>query len=137
MKLRELSFVLAFVLVLFVAIGSSMIQKNMLASSDEQLDQNAQSVVFPQLSSEGRAEASTMVVEGSPPMQPENHIDRWNPELRQESCLACHASPQTGAPTPPKNHWIDGEQKKGIFRDNCIQCHSTNNDSKPAFNSEN
>ncbi|GAX89797.1 nitrate reductase cytochrome c-type subunit [Effusibacillus lacus] len=92
---------------------------------------------FPQLKDSGRGDAATMQLIGSPPMQPKDHIDRWIPEQHEKSCLACHGVKETGAPTPPPNHWYEEKQGGKIFRDYCIQCHAQQNDSKPAFNREN
>ncbi|SEN24618.1 Nitrate reductase cytochrome c-type subunit (NapB) [Mesobacillus persicus] len=88
-----------------------------------------------QLEEEGRPDAATMGLVGVPPTKPADHIDRWVPELRHEGCLTCHQVGASGAPKPPEDHYIDGNQDGQIFRDNCIQCHATQNDQKTAFNS--
>jgi nitrate reductase cytochrome c-type subunit len=90
-----------------------------------------------QLTEKGRQDAVTMGLIGAPPMQPKDHKDRWNPELHHQSCLACHSKPETGAPTPPKDHYYDDNTKGNVFRDNCIQCHAQQNASNPAFNIKN
>lgn len=134
MKSRELLFIVAFVFVLGTAILSSIITQPEKASSPEKTVKPT--LVVTQLQEEGREKASTMVLQGAPPMQPISHIDRWNPELHHESCLTCHANKDTGAPTPPDNHFYENNVKNKVFRDNCIQCHAQQNDSKTAFNEE-
>ncbi|MDQ0156696.1 nitrate reductase cytochrome c-type subunit [Robertmurraya andreesenii] len=137
---KEYLFLLGFILVIGLAIGTAMIGKsNEAAGEDAAKDSStaSQQVTIPQLESEGREDASTMVLLGTPPMQPADHIDRWNPEQRQDSCLLCHATPETtGAREIPENHYYDNDRTKAIFRDNCIQCHGQQNDTKSAFNSE-
>lgn len=135
MKAKELIFVVAFVLVLGSAILTSK-----LTIPDKETAQVASeakpALIITQLEEEGREKSATMVLQGAPPMQPVSHIDRWNPELHHESCMACHANKSTGAPTPPKNHFYEDDIKNKVFRDNCVQCHAQQNDSKTAFNEE-
>jgi len=135
---KELLFLLGFVLILGFAIGTSLIGKTLeKASEEETAAVSKEQVVVPQLTSDEREEAATMVLLGAPPMQPADHIDRWNPELRHESCLACHATPEaTGAKEIPENHFYENNRENPIFRDNCVQCHGQQNDTKSAFNSE-
>lgn len=136
MRSKELIFILAFIFVLGSAILSSKLTLPNGDSSKEATAVAEAAVVIPQLEEEGREKAATMVLQGAPPMQPESHIDRWNPELHHESCMACHGNESTGAPTPPKNHFYDDDIKNKVFRDNCVQCHAQQNDSKSAFNDE-
>ncbi|MFE8694815.1 nitrate reductase cytochrome c-type subunit [Cytobacillus sp. FJAT-53684] len=133
---REILYVVVFMLVVSVAIGSTKLLSTQTASTDEEVIQADEKVAIPQLTEDGREESATMVLLGAPPMQPADHIDRWNPEIHHESCMTCHAVPETGAPTPPANHYYDEDTKGTIFRDNCQQCHATQNDSKTAFNDE-
>jgi nitrate reductase (cytochrome), electron transfer subunit len=135
MKSKELIFLVAFVIVL----GSAILTSKMTTPDKESAKVTSAAktaLVITQLQEEGRESSSTMVLQGAPPMQPASHIDRWNPDLHHESCMACHANPSTGAPTPPKNHFYEDNVKNKVFRDNCIQCHAQQNDSKSAFNEE-
>lgn len=132
MRSKELIFIVAFVIVLGSAILTAQLsQRGEKASSVTAVTPE---VVITQLQEDGREKSETMVLLGAPPMQPVNHIDRWNPAQRQESCMACHGNESTGAPTPPKDHFYDEDIKNRVFRDNCIQCHAQQNDSKSAFN---
>jgi nitrate reductase (cytochrome), electron transfer subunit len=135
-KAKELIFLASFVLVLVVALGIAKLTEptSELVSSVSKI-QN-QPLIVTQLEEEGREKAATMVLVGAPPMQPADHIDRWNPKLHQDSCMACHSKPETGAPTPPANHFYNEDIKDKVFRDNCQQCHATQNDTKAAFNSK-
>ncbi|QED47852.1 nitrate reductase cytochrome c-type subunit [Cytobacillus dafuensis] len=134
MRSKEILFVVAFILVVSVAIGSTKLYSTQTTDTDVKSADTKEIVTVPQLTEEGREASATMVLLGAPPMQPADHIDRWNPELHHESCMTCHAVPETGAPTPPPNHFYDEDTKGTIFRDNCQQCHATQNDSKSAFN---
>jgi len=140
MKSKQVIFVLLFVLIVAAAIGAEKIRMSFSesASPDSNAPKTVAPTVIPQLNSEGREESATMVLLGAPPMQPADHIDRWNPDLHHESCMTCHATPETtGARTVPENHYYDEDRTAGkIFRDNCIQCHATQNDTKTAFNDE-
>lgn len=136
---KEYLFLLGFIVVLGLAIGTSMIGKSTETASEEagSVASSNETLVVPQLTSDEREEAATMVLIGAPPMQPADHIDRWNPELRHESCLTCHATPEaTGAREIPEDHYYDNNRDNPIFRDNCVQCHGQQNDTKSAFNSE-
>ncbi len=90
---------------------------------------------LPQLSEE-TTDAATMVLVSAPPQQPEDHIDRWNAEQQEGSCLTCHENEGTGAKPLPNDHFIDGDPSNGVFRTYCIQCHGEQNDENPAFNRE-
>lgn len=131
MKIHELAYLGLFFVVLLSAIGVTKLAE----TRPTPVATASQGTELVQLSEKGRQSAATMQLISPPPTQPADHIARWNPELRQESCLACHGKAGTGAPTPSKNHFYDEDQKGKIFRDNCIQCHVTQNDKKPAFNS--
>lgn len=137
---KEYLYLLGFIVVMGLAIGAGMIGKSLNTASEEPGTVTSSSegqLVVPQLTSDGREEAATMVLIGAPPMQPADHIDRWNPELRHESCLTCHAVPEsTGAREIPEDHFYDNNRQNPIFRDNCVQCHGQQNDTKSAFNSE-
>lgn len=138
MKSKQIIYVLIFVLVVAVAIGAEKIRTSLSesASTNSDAPKTEATTVIPQLTTE-REESATMVLLGAPPMQPADHIDRWNPQIHHESCMTCHAVPATGAPTPPANHYYDEDVTAGkVFRDNCIQCHATQNDTKSAFNDE-
>ncbi|MBP2239771.1 nitrate reductase cytochrome c-type subunit [Cytobacillus eiseniae] len=134
MRSKELLFVVAFILVVSVSIGASKLYSSQTETQEESTVQTEKTVSIPQLSDDNREASATMVLLGAPPMQPSDHIDRWNPELHHESCMTCHAVPETGAPTPPADHFYDQDIKGTVFRDNCQQCHATQNDSKSAFN---
>lgn len=136
MRSKEILFVVAFMLIISIAIGATKLSTPQSSETDDQTPQKVETVSIPQLEEEGREASATMVLLGAPPMQPADHIDRWNPEIHHESCMTCHAVPETGAPTPPANHYYDEDTKGTIFRDNCQQCHATQNDSKTAFNEE-
>lgn len=134
MKSKGIIFVVAFIIIVAAAIGSEKLRTSLTASTESEATQGETTTVIPQLTGEAREESATMVLLGAPPMQPADHIDRWNPEIHHESCMTCHAVPSTGAPTPPVNHYYDENINGKIFRDNCQQCHATQNDSKAAFN---
>jgi nitrate reductase (cytochrome), electron transfer subunit len=136
MKGKELGFVAAFVVILFLAIGTSALFNSSEKTTTIPQSNEDDALVITQLEEEGREKAATMVLVDSPPMQPSDHIDRWNPEMHHESCMACHSNPATGAPTPPENHFYNEDIKDKVFRDNCQQCHATQNDTKTAFNSK-
>ncbi|SDZ37396.1 Nitrate reductase cytochrome c-type subunit (NapB) [Evansella caseinilytica] len=84
-----------------------------------------------------RPDAASMDLPGAPPPQPTDHVDRWDPELRQDSCLVCHNNPATGAKELPADHYYNEEVGGVIFRDNCVQCHAEQIDDKPGFNRDN
>lgn len=130
MKGKELLFIFAFVLVVSAAIAGTKWQSSFESASSD-LKVNSPSTGLIQLSEEGRQDAATMGLLNAPPMQHVTHVDRWNPELHQESCLACHGKEGTGAPTPPEDHFYDSNPKGEVFRDNCVQCHAQQNDTKP------
>lgn len=133
MKTKELVYLLAFIVVISVAVGSTLLHESFQsASSTESSSQTPPLLV--QLTEEGRENAATMGLLNVPPMQPVTHVGRWNPELHHESCLACHGKAGTGAPTPPADHFYDNDPKGTVFRDNCVQCHAQQNDTKTAFN---
>jgi nitrate reductase (cytochrome), electron transfer subunit len=136
MRGKELIFVIAFAFVLFSAVGISKLSETSESASTAPKSSVDQPLVVTQLEEEGREKSATMVLVGAPPMQPADHIDRWIPEQHHESCMACHKNPATGAPTPPENHFYNNDSKDKIYRDNCQQCHATQNDTKTAFNSE-
>ncbi|MFS1516025.1 nitrate reductase cytochrome c-type subunit [Cytobacillus sp. Hm23] len=135
MKKRNLLLFVISVLV-FSLIGCSNDTADPVQQTEPEVTEEpvVETVTLPQLSSDDREDAASMVLQGAPPMQPDDHIDRWNPELRYESCTACHGNEATGAPTPPADHYVDDKIGNPIYRDNCIQCHATQNDTKPAFN---
>lgn len=136
MREKEIGFVVAFLLILLVAIGTTKLFSTSETVSNSPKTAIDQPLVVTQLEEEGRESSATMVLVGAPPMQPNDHIDRWNPELHHESCMACHGNTATGAPTPPKNHFYNEDTNDKIFRDNCQQCHATQIDTKTAFNSK-
>jgi nitrate reductase (cytochrome), electron transfer subunit len=136
MRGKELVFVIAFAFVLFSAVGISKLSTSTETASTTPKLNVDQPLVVTQLEEEGREKSATMVLVGAPPMQPADHIERWNPEKHHESCMACHSNPATGAPTPPENHFYNDDTKDKIYRDNCQQCHATQNDTKTAFNSK-
>lgn len=133
MRGKELLYILGFVLVIVVAITSTKLQGS-LESASTNLEVNSPAAGLIQLSEEGRQDAATMGLLNAPPMQHVTHVDRWNGELHHESCLACHGKEGTGAPTPPDDHFYDNDPKGQVFRDNCVQCHAQQNDTKTAFN---
>lgn len=136
MRGKELGFLVAFTLVLLFALGTSKLFSQTETATTTLKTIEDQPLVVTQLEDVGREKSATMVLLGAPPMQPADHIERWNPELHHESCMACHSNPATGAPTPPVNHFYNEDTKDKIFRDNCQQCHATQNDTKSAFNSK-
>lgn len=137
---REYLFLLSFTLLLVVAIGTTKIYDSLTkpdASADSVTANNTNEVVIPQLLTDDREDARTMVLLGTPPLQPKDHIDRWIPELHHESCMTCHAMPEsTGAREVPDDHFYDNDRTKAVFRDNCIQCHGEQKDTKTAFNED-
>lgn len=136
MRGKELLFVAAFVVVIVVAMAASKLYNSTETAGTDGKATDAP-LVITQLNEEGRESSATMVLVGAPPMQPADHIDRWNPELRTDSCMSCHAQPDsTGAKAVPADHFINNEAGGKIFRDNCIQCHGQQNDTKTAFNEE-
>lgn len=141
MRAKELGFVLVFLLVLVVAVACTPSGTSEKATEKTDAapptETAAATTTVPQLESEGREDSATMVLLNAPPVLPADHNNFWQEELRQDSCLVCHATPDTGAPTPPADHYYDNQQGGTIFRDSCIQCHATQNDTKPAFNREN
>lgn len=139
MRAKELYFVLSFLLVVIVAVACT--PSGLSQKATEKTDAApptetaaATATTVPQLESDGREDSATMVLLNTPPVQPADHKDFWKEDLRQDSCLVCHATPETGAPTPPADHYYDNQQGGTIFRDSCIQCHATQNDTKSAFN---
>ncbi|WP_102345612.1 nitrate reductase cytochrome c-type subunit [Bacillus sp. Marseille-P3661] len=140
MRGKELLYVLAFLLVIITAVGCSQTGTSEDAAPEEvpatEKPQAVTAETVPQLDTEGREQSSTMVLLNAPPTMPNDHGSFWNGELRQESCLVCHATPETGAPQPTADHYYNSEPGGEIFRDSCIQCHATQNDTKPAFNAQ-
>ncbi len=137
MRAKELGFVLAFFLVVIVAVACTPSGTSEKATEKTDAAPPAGTVeaaTVPQLESDGREDSATMVLLNAPPVQPADHKDFWKEDLRQDSCLVCHATPSTGAPIPPADHYYDNQQGGTIFRDTCIQCHATQNDTKSAFN---
>ena len=136
MRGKELLYILAFVLVLTAALAASKFGTSSETASSVEENGMPKNVLV-QLSEKGREDAATMGLMAAPPMQGKEHKDRWNPELHHESCLVCHSKPETGAPTPPKDHFYDEDIKGTVFRDNCIQCHAEKKATNPAFNIKN
>ncbi|MCL6572454.1 MAG: nitrate reductase cytochrome c-type subunit [Bacillus sp. (in: Bacteria)] len=132
MREKGILYIVAFMLVLSIAIGTTELQ-NSLGASRKAVSPEGGIV---QLSEKGRPNAETIVLINVPPMQPVTHIDRWNPLLHQDSCLACHNKPDTGAPTPPDDHYYENDTLGKVSRDNCVQCHAQQNETKTktAFN---
>jgi nitrate reductase (cytochrome), electron transfer subunit len=137
---KEWIFLLSFILVIGVAIGTSMLGKSSETTSSEPTGESATNetseVVVTQLSSDERADSATMVLVGSPPVLPDDHASFWNPEIGYDSCMVCHNTPETGAPTPTPEHYYEDNIDKGIFRDYCIQCHVTQESTQSAFNDQ-
>ncbi|EKN63996.1 nitrate reductase cytochrome c-type subunit [Schinkia azotoformans] len=137
MRAKELGFVLVFLLVVIVAVACSPSGTSQKATEKTDAAPPADTVAaatVPQLESNGREDAATMVLLNAPPVLPADHKNFWQEKLRQESCMVCHATPETGAPLPTPEHYYDNQQGGKIFRDTCIQCHATQNDTKSAFN---
>jgi len=110
----------------------------MFGCSDEEVpedNQEAEGYTLPQLSGDF-TDAATMILVSAPPPQPKDHIDRWNPDQQQNSCLTCHENEATGAKSLPDDHFIDGNRSNDVYRTYCIQCHAEQIDDKPAFNRE-
>ncbi|MCH6266801.1 MULTISPECIES: nitrate reductase cytochrome c-type subunit [Neobacillus] len=128
MKEKGILYIVAFVVVLGLAIGGTKLQWSMESSA--KVSTKTTNVQLVQLAEKGRPNAETMGLIGAPPLQPASHVDRWNPQAHQDSCLACHGKPDTGAPTPPDNHFYNNDTKGKIFRDNCVQCHGQQNETK-------
>lgn len=139
---KEFLFLLSFIIVIGSAIGVSMIVKSFDSADADPTgeavsNEKSDTVVVPQLDSEERANSATMVLVGSPPVLPDDHANFWNPEIGYESCMLCHApevAEGVGAVVPTPNHFYDDDIEKGVFRDYCIQCHVSQNDSKSSFN---
>ena len=134
MKEKGILYIFGFIIVLAAAIGATKMQWD-LGSTKTASTVKAKPVLV-QLTEKGRPDAETMGLLNAPPLQPATHVDRWNPKLHQDSCLACHGKPDTGAPTPTAGHFYDNDTKGKVFRDNCIQCHAQQNETKTktAFN---
>lgn len=137
---REYLFLLGFVLLLGISIGTTMIYETSKSTNEPvstNTATNSEEVVIPQLLTDERENAATMVLIGTPPLQPADHIDRWIPELHHESCMTCHAMPETtGAREVPDDHFYENDRTQPVFRDNCVQCHGEQRDTKTAFNEE-
>lgn len=129
MKEKGIVYIVAFVLVITLAIGATKLQGSLNAAPSETVTAGAKVQVV-QLEEKGRPDATTMTLLNAPPLQPASHVDRWNPEAHQDSCLACHGKSETGAPTPTDVHYYDNDTKGKIFRDNCVQCHAQQNETK-------
>jgi nitrate reductase (cytochrome), electron transfer subunit len=129
MKQKGIVYLVAFIVIITLAIGGTMLQ-NKLGSSSTETENATAKVEVVQLAEKGRPDASTMTLLYAPPLQPVTHIDRWNPEQHEKSCFACHGKPETGAPTPPADHFYDNDTKGKVFRDNCVQCHAQQNQTK-------
>ncbi|OIJ15763.1 hypothetical protein BKP35_01875 [Anaerobacillus arseniciselenatis] len=98
--------------------------------------QSTQQANVPQLNEE-RADAATMVLISAPTLQPADHAGRWDPKIKGDSCLMCHAQ---GAREIPIDHFVDEDRNKGIVgeRFTCVTCHGLDTgDPKPAFNRDN
>ncbi|OIJ14749.1 hypothetical protein BKP37_07150 [Anaerobacillus alkalilacustris] len=122
-------------LIVAISVGSSFFSHTE-PNEDQTEQQTAKTLLLPQLNEE-RADAATMVLVSAPPPQPADHINRWNPDLQQDSCLMCHALETTGAATLPEDHYYDNNRNNELYRTYCIQCHVTQEDDKPAFNRDN
>ncbi|WP_066309249.1 nitrate reductase cytochrome c-type subunit [Bacillus sp. FJAT-29814] len=129
MKEKGIVYLVAFIVVITLAIGATKLQ-NSLGSSASETETASATVNVVQLAEKGRPDAATMTLLNAPPLQPATHIDRWNPEQHEKSCLACHSKPETGAPTPTADHFYENDTKGKVFRDNCVQCHAQQNDTK-------
>ncbi|SER42150.1 nitrate reductase cytochrome c-type subunit [Salipaludibacillus aurantiacus] len=103
------------------------------SGNDEAEEAEAESFTLPQLTEE-RADAATMVLVSAPPVQPEDHVNRWNAEQQEASCLTCHENEDTGAAMLPDDHYIDNNRENDVYRTYCIQCHGEQKDDKPGFN---
>lgn len=137
MKEKGIHYIVAFIVVLTIAIGATKLQDYLSKEDAAAAAATANQPKLVQLTEKGRQDAVTMGLLNAPPLQPANHIDRWNPTAHQDSCLACHGKPETGAPTPPANHFYDNDTKGKVFRDNCIQCHGQQNETKTVTAFEN
>lgn len=140
MKGKGLIFIVAFLVIISSAVGATLLAENAKksdqpgSSTDTTETATKTPVIVPQLDGEGREESATMVLVGAPPMMPDDHASFWNAETRHDSCLVCHDHPETGAPKPTPVHYYNDDPNDKIFRDYCVQCHATQNDSKTAFN---
>ncbi len=137
MKEKGVLFIAAFIVVLTLAIGTTKLQSSLGSTSSEgDASSKSTQTALVQLTEKGRQNAETMGLLNAPPLQPASHVDRWNPELHEGSCLACHGKSETGAPTPTAAHFYNNDTKGKIFRDNCIQCHAQQHETKTktAFN---
>jgi nitrate reductase (cytochrome), electron transfer subunit len=132
MRKKELLYIVAFIGVITIALAATLWQQSDSSPSEDMSATLPTGLV--QLAEEGRENAATMGLLNAPPMQHISHVNRWSPELHHESCLACHGKEGTGAPTPPEDHFYDSDPKGVIYRDNCVQCHAQQNDTKTAFN---
>jgi nitrate reductase cytochrome c-type subunit len=128
MKEKGIVYIVGFIVILAIAIGVTKYQWS-LGSTKTQGAVIAQPVLV-QLTEKGRPDATTMGLLNVPPLQPATHVDRWNPKLHQDSCLACHGKAGTGAPTPTAAHFYDNDTKGKVFRDNCVQCHAQQHETK-------
>lgn len=134
MKEKGILYLMVFIVVIILAIGGTKLQSSLGSSEASAVESSgktaSKTVDVVQLKEKGRPDSTTMVLLNAPPLQPADHINFWNPKAHQDSCLACHGKPETGAPTPPDNHFYDNNTKGTIFRDNCIQCHGQQNETK-------
>ncbi|MFZ7943145.1 MULTISPECIES: nitrate reductase cytochrome c-type subunit [Bacillaceae] len=128
MKEKGILFILGFIIVLTAAIGATKLQWSLVSTETAAVVSTQPALV--QLTEKGRPDSETMGLVSAPPLQPATHVDRWNPKAHQDSCLACHGKPDTGAPTPTAVHFYDNDTKGKVFRDNCIQCHAQQNETK-------
>jgi nitrate reductase (cytochrome), electron transfer subunit len=101
---------------------------------------NKKAINVPQLN-EARADAATMVLISAPTLQPADHVGRWDPQKKGDSCLMCHEQGEAmGATKIPIDHYVDEDRSKGISgqRFTCVTCHGLDTgDPKPAFNRDN
>lgn len=138
MKEKGLLFLVAFVVVITSSIGVTLLadrpNDEQEVANDSGANDADKQLAVPQLESDSREDSATMILIGSPPMMPDDHANYWNPDVRHDSCLVCHDNPETGAPLPTADHYYNDDYDDKIFRDYCIQCHATQNDSKTAFN---
>lgn len=135
--MRALLYIVSFTLVVVVAVVSGNAYQTAVTGGHEEeaVDQGQESESLPQLETEEPEDAATMKIMGTPPMMPDFHKGFWDSVKRHESCISCHGNSES-APTLPADHYNNNTVEEGISRDSCIQCHATQNDTKPAFNRE-
>lgn len=122
MKKKNLFILLGVGVILVGIIITVLIVGNFKSVND---DKSSKEDAVPQLDSDKREDADTMVLLNSPPVMPSDHEMFWN-NMDYKDCLTCHGDSNTGVVQPSAIHYKNGDVSKGEFKDTqCIQCHAT------------